>query len=168
MPEDIRGAAISVVSKVFETMFYLSVETLEEGEATEPSGASPVQITGEQEQKSPPRFLRSEIGFQGKNSGKIRLHIPYDLARKLAVNFMGVDDNDLSESQVVDMVGELNNMLAGNLFSLLDKTNGYQLTVPVTVRTMDLGTREGTETSTVTLSFNVEDQRLKLSVQFES
>jgi len=167
MPEDIREAAIAVISKVFETMFYLSVETLEEDEVPEPIEADPSPVTGEPVEKSPPRFLRSEIGFQGKKSGKIRLHIPYDLARKLAANFMGVDDNDLSESQVLDMVGELNNMLAGNLFSLLDKTNGYQLTVPMTVRTMDLGAKDETGTSAMTLSFNVENQGLKLSVHFE-
>lgn len=168
MFEDIREAAITVVSKVFETMFYLSIETPEEVEGTEPSKGRLPQIIGEQEEKSPPLFLRSEIGFQGKNSGKLRLHIPYDLARKLAANFMGVDENELSEYQVLDMTGELNNMLAGNLFSLLDKTNGYQLTVPMTDRIVDLETGDITESSAVILNFNVDNQGLKLSIQFES
>ena len=168
MFKDIRETAISVVSKVFETMFYLFIETSEEVEGTEPSKGKPPQIIGEQREKSPPPFLRSEIGFQGKNSGKIRLYIPYDLARRLTANFMGVEENELPESQVMDMAGELNNMLAGNLFSLLDKTNGYQLTVPMTERIVDLETKDRPESSTVTLNFNVDNQGLKLSIQFES
>jgi CheY-specific phosphatase CheX len=168
MFEDIRETAISVVSKVFETMFYLSIEIPEEVEGTEPSKAKPPQIIGEQEEKSPPSFLRSEIGFQGKNSGKIRLYIPYDLTRKLAANFMGVDENGLAESQVLDMAGELNNMVAGNLFSLLDKTNGYQLTVPMTERIVDLETGDITESPAVVLNFNVDNQGLNLGIQFES
>jgi len=81
---------------------------------------------------------------------------------------MGVEENKLPESQVLDMAGELNNMLAGNLFSLLDKPNGYQLTVPITERVVDLETKDTPESSTVTLNFNVDNQGLKLSIQFES
>ncbi len=168
MFEDIRKTAISVVSKVFETMFYLSIEIPEEVEGTEPSKGKPPQIIGEPGEESPLPFLRSKIGFQGKNSGKIRLCIPYDLARRLAANFMGVEQNELSESQVLDMAGELNNMLAGNLFSLLDKTNGYQLTVPVTDRIANLETKDKNDSSAVILNFNIDNQRLKLSIQFES
>ena len=168
MFENIREAAISVVSKVFETMFYLFIEIPEEVEGTEPSKRTPLPNIGEQGEKSAPPFLRSEIGFQGKNAGKIRLYLPYHLAKRLAANFMGVEENELSESQVLDMAGELNNMLAGNLFSLLDKTNGYQLTVPITDRIMDLETKDRHENSAVILDFNVENQGVQLSIQFES
>jgi CheY-specific phosphatase CheX len=81
---------------------------------------------------------------------------------------MGVEENELSESQVLDMAGELNNMLAGNLFSLLDKTNGCQLTASVMDRIADLETKDRNESSAVTLNFNVDNQGLKLSIQFES
>jgi CheY-specific phosphatase CheX len=81
---------------------------------------------------------------------------------------MGIDEKELSESQVLDMAGELNNMIAGNLFSLLDKMNGYQLTVPMTERIVDLETKERNESSAVILNFNIDNQGLKLSIQFES
>jgi hypothetical protein len=56
MFEDIREAAISVVSKIFEIMFYLSIEIPEEVEGMEPSKGKPPQIIGEPGEKSQGKF----------------------------------------------------------------------------------------------------------------
>ena len=50
----------------------------------------------------------------------------------------------------------------------IDKTKGYQLTVPITDRIADLETKDKLESSAMRLNFNVDNQGLQLSIQFES
>ena len=104
MFEDIRQAARTVISKVFETMFFISVDSYDDDRREEPlKFSSPI--------------LRGEIGFKGKYSGKLVLYLSSELAKMMAINFMGLEDNEVPESQRMDVVSELCNVICGNLFS---------------------------------------------------
>ena len=59
----------------------------------------------------------------------MRLFLPFALARDLATNFLGLEE-EASEMQVIDMTNELTNMICGNLFSRYDRVQGYALTIP--------------------------------------
>ncbi|MBM4333038.1 MAG: chemotaxis protein CheX [Deltaproteobacteria bacterium] len=169
MFDDIRKKAISVVSNIFETMFFIFLELQENGE--EPKGRPEgmgKHPDGQPCDGAPLNILRSEIGFQGKIQGKIRLCIPYQLARTMAGNFMGLEEGEVSESQTMDMAGELTNMISGNLFSLLDKKAGCRLTVPKTEAISDSEMADTSDKAGITINFDAEGQRIKLHLQFES
>ncbi len=120
MIEEIRSTAISVTSKVFETMFFIPVGIQgESGEEELPLSKSSV-------------LFRGVIEFRGKYSGQLRLYLPSELATMMASNFMGLEEGGASESQTIDMVNELCNMVCGNLFSQLDRKAVWNLTLPRT------------------------------------
>lgn len=120
MFEEIRPAAISLASKLFERMFFLPLEPIIEPQRKkQPLYKSPIVYKG-------------EIGFHGKNSGRLKLYLPCDLADIMVQNFLDLDDGETKESQTVDMINELCNMICGNLFFQLDQKAAWDLTLPCT------------------------------------
>lgn len=157
MHEEIRPAAISVISKVFETMFFIPLEIWGEG--------------GEEEfplSKSSGVF-RGDIGFQGKYSGELRLYLPSELATMMAGNFLGLEEGTASESQTRDMVNELCNMVCGNLFSHLDRKTVWDLTLPHT-QSISYEAMEG-EIATkpaLTVDFSADGYGIKLVIRLDT
>ena len=122
MFENIREVAQGVVSNVFETMFFISSNSCED------------DFHGKETLKFSPPIFRGEIGFRGNCSGRLILSVPYELAKVMATNFMGLENDEISESQTMDVVGELCNVICGNLFARLDKKNTYILNATDTDR----------------------------------
>jgi len=156
MFENVHQATRAVISKVFETMFYLWAEPCDGGQ--EQSQAS----------EPPPSFLRGEIGFEGKFSGALRLSLSTGLARKMAINFMGLEKDEVSESQMMDVVSETCNTTCGNLLSHLDKKSAYALTPPRTQPISAEQLHEESQPGSVLLHFDVEGERLRVEIQLES
>ena len=124
MFEEMRETAVSVTSAVFETMLFTFLEPRGREEARDLSVLNSNVV-----------FLTGEIGFLGKYSGKLRLTMPLDLAERMASNFMGLEEEKATESQAVDLVNELCNMICGNLSSRLarsDQTLTWTLAIPQT------------------------------------
>lgn len=157
MFEDIRNIAVSVTSHIFETMFFTFLEP-QSGERGEEQSDS----------KSSAVFLRSEIGFEGKYSGKLQLSVPIELAKTMASNFIGLEEEETSESQASDMVNELCNMICGNLCSQIDKKTVWDLTIPSTQPVPRQEINNGLNGPGITIDFDAEDQRVKLSIRFNS
>jgi len=116
MFEEIRPTAISLASKLFERMFCLPLEP---------------QKMKQSLYKSPVVY-KGEIGFHGKNSGRLMLYLPCDLADIMVQNFLDLDEGKTKESQKIDMINELCNMICGNLFFQLDQKVAWDLTLPRT------------------------------------
>jgi len=151
--DDVRNHAFTTASNVFETMFYLSVELKDELEG---GAFSP----GDQP------LLRGEIEFQGRYSGKLSLDVPNGLAKAMAVNFLGLEEAEVEETHTLDVVGEVCNMICGNLFSQLDKKSVYRLTSPHTRSlSLEAGREEGRDHSLV-IPLNVEGSSVTLTIQF--
>jgi CheY-specific phosphatase CheX len=165
MLEDLRQRILSVVSGVFETMFFIILEPIEGDEHL----GLPKEKRGSLENGSP-LFFKSEIGFQGDYSGKITLFLPSSLGRSMTVNFLGLEENEISEPQALDMTGEIANMISGNLFSLLNKREGFKLTVPKTEVILDLDTREQNHDfpGSCVVDFYGEEQKIRVKIQFDS
>ncbi len=157
MIEDIRNAAIAVTLKVFETMFFIPLE-LQDRKQEE--GHPPLE--------SPPSYLRGEITFQGKWSGKIGLYLPAELAKTMAANFMGSEEDEVSESKAIDMVSESCNVLCGNLLSQMDKKISHTLRIPQTRPISLLEMEEDISPGEIAIDFNAEDHPVKLVIQLES
>ena len=151
MFEHIRETAITVVLEAFETMFFI-----------------PLEVRRDSRDLSYP-VLRSEIGFNGKYSGKIRLYLSPELATIMAINFMGITDGNASEPEIMDAVNEVCNIICGNLISLLDQKTPHVLTLPQTRSISSLEQNDGTEPSSLRIDFDTEEgQSVRLEIQFEN
>jgi len=126
--EEMRQSLVSVMSKVFATMFFLDIEPQETGKTP----GSPVALLphppGVEAQSD--GFMRSSIRFAGPRSGTISLTFPTALAKVMAKNFLGLEEEEASESQTCDMAGELANIISGNLLPALDQKGSYSLSLP--------------------------------------
>jgi len=154
--KEIRTAAISAASKVFETMFFIPLE-LPDKSAVEPTLLES------------PGIFKGEIGFHGEHSGQLRLYLPSRLADMMVSNFMGLEEGQATESQTIDMVNELCNMICGNLFSQLDRKLLWDLTTPssqfISYQEME---NEMTQEGAVALDLIAEGFAVKLVIQFET
>jgi CheY-specific phosphatase CheX len=165
MIEDLRAKMIAAVSKVFETMFFIYPELREESEKVGQAPSGGEMLPGEPGQEPLVTFLKNEIGFHGESSGRIKLYVPYELATQMAANFMGLEEKEVGETQALDMGGELINMIAGNLFSILGKKRSYHMGVPSTEIITESQIQDGLKNSGTTLNFDVEGQAIILSIQ---
>jgi chemotaxis protein CheX len=101
---DIPSNVTKSVEEVFGTMLNLPAEPLA-GIGTEDNGE---RVSG-------------TIGIVGENvSGTLYLHLTAPLARKAASAMLGMTEEELGDGQEVsDVVGEVTNMVCGNLKSAL-------------------------------------------------
>ena len=88
-----------ITQMIFQSMFELDVV---------PSESSALVTKG---------FL-SEIPIHGNWNGSVRVYCNGELARKVAERMFLIDEVELSPQDVTDAVGELTNMIGGNVKSL--------------------------------------------------
>jgi CheY-specific phosphatase CheX len=155
--DEIKKKAITVMAQVFETMFFTPIAVQQE-ESQDLYG--PI--------KSFSAFLRGEIGFEGKYSGTLILSVPVELAKTMASNFMGLEEESAPDSQAMDMVNELCNMICGNLFSQLDKKTVWNLTIPQTQEVPGQAMDGGNGDRTLSIRFNAEGYPVQLQIEFTS
>lgn len=156
MLENLRQTVISVVSNVFETMFFLTLELQEEGWAEGMSSLTPSST-----------FFRGGIGFHGRQSGRLRLYLPSELAKAMATNFLGLEEGTATESQTQDMVSELCNVVCGNLLSQLDRKTVWDLSLPRTLLISSSEIKKEDEGSGIMLRFNTEGDEVRVNIQIE-
>jgi CheY-specific phosphatase CheX len=70
------------------------------------------------------------LRFQGEVHGSFGLSLDTAMARMLAANFLGEQEEALTEVEVAEVVGELTNMLCGSIVSRLEGTSKFALTHP--------------------------------------
>ncbi|PAW77682.1 MAG: hypothetical protein B9S32_10415 [Verrucomicrobia bacterium Tous-C9LFEB] len=114
----IRGA----VCEVFATMLQLEAIADEGDDASPP----PVSITG----------VSGQVSFTGKMTGSLYQNFSERLAATCAGRIMGGGDGTkMPESEVNDVIGELTNMVTGNLKSkMADKGFNCTLSIPTVIR----------------------------------
>ena len=73
------------------------------------------------------------IGLAGTHKGVLAIHLPHHVAKAITSSFLGMDVDEIN-SDVEDAVGELANMLGGNVKSILSE-NGrdINLSMPTTI-----------------------------------
>jgi chemotaxis protein CheX len=75
------------------------------------------------------RTVSGVIGLAGTCKGMVAIHAPYAISQAITSNFLGMDVTEINED-VTDAIGELANMLAGNIKMDLDKI-GKDVTVSI-------------------------------------
>jgi CheY-specific phosphatase CheX len=157
MVDEIEKKAISVTGQVFETMFFTPVAVQEEGNE---DLYGPIKTFS--------AFLRGEIGFEGKHCGTLTLSVPVELAKTMASNFMGLEEESASDSQAIDAVNELCNMICGNLFSQLDRKTVWNLAIPQTREVSKEALDVSNQDRTIAVHLNAEGYPVGLQIKFTS
>lgn len=117
---NIENIIVESTREIFSSMIMMEVS---------PVGGSQTENGG--------RSLRSSIsgivGLTGKYSGVLAIHAPELVARAITGNFLGMEVDEINED-VQDAIGELANMLAGNVKSYLSPGGkDIDLSIPSTV-----------------------------------
>ena len=112
-----RGDLARIVQSVFRTMMDMDVVTL--GEPW----------------RQPPDAITAAVHFTGDWRGTTLVECNEQQARLFAQRFMGIPMPPALDDDVRDVLGELANMVAGNLKSLLPK--GVDLSIPTVVEGRD-------------------------------
>jgi len=106
------------ISDVLETMFFL------------PLDFSDTVAAHELWNKGKDQILAAKLNFDGPLIGDCILYIPEKLARSITADFMGREEEGISDDQVKGTVKEIINMIAGSTFSTYDPEATFNLGIP--------------------------------------
>jgi CheY-specific phosphatase CheX len=115
VPEDfLQWVVHESLADVLEKMFFISI--LDETPDTVPL---PLQ-----------EEMAVRVGFEGKPSGSLTLQLNRVVARSIAGDFLGVEQQELSDSQVGEVTCELANMICGSVLSRVESAVTFRLHAP--------------------------------------
>jgi len=106
------------ISDVLETMFFL------------PLDFSDTVAAHELWNKGKDQILAAKLNFDGPLIADCILCIPEKLARSITADFMGREEEGISDDQVKGTVKEIINMIAGSTFSTYDPEATFNLGIP--------------------------------------
>lgn len=110
---ELHDALQQAVHEVLETMFF--VRELDDGVI--PDGASTPD-------------LAAQLDFEGNPGGQLTLILAGHAARTVAADFLGADEDELSEQQVEEVACELANMICGSVLSRTESETRFCLSSP--------------------------------------
>jgi CheY-specific phosphatase CheX len=109
---EIRQALQDAVLDVLEKMFF----------------ATPLEEPDES--GSPADGIAVELAFEGEPSGTLFLSMSTPAAGRIAADFLGLDESEVSTAQTTDVVCELANMICGSVLSRVESTVRFRLASP--------------------------------------
>ena len=113
------------------------------------------------------KTITGVIGLAGTHKGVLAVHIPHKVAFAITSSFLGIEIEEINED-VEDAIGELANMLGGNIKSILsEKGRDIDLSLPSTVSGEEYGfqTIKGAEKTIIT--FDTDTGQLIVELQLE-
>ena len=103
--------------EIFDKMLSIPVET----------------VDSEQAHIQEAQKVVGSVGLAGEVVGCINIHVDTVLAKTITANMLGEDPEDIENEEILDVVGELSNMIGGNLKSrLCDAGLSCSLSIPTT------------------------------------
>jgi len=112
-PADLAAAVAGAAGAVLETMFFAELEP-----------CPPV----EEEERL--RMMAVRVGFDGGLRGEFRIGFAERLARALTAAFLGTDENDVTETEVDQVIRETANMICGAALSRIEADEDMRLETP--------------------------------------
>jgi len=103
--------------EVFGTMYFTPVELLQE---------LPVRSEWHLEKA----YIKTCIEFTGPHCARLHFYFPMSLAVNIAGGFLGLEEEQLAENQIVDAMRESANMIVGNFLGRLDPDGACSLGIP--------------------------------------
>ena len=113
---DLRGFLSGAMNEVFDTMLSMDIELVDEGVQASVEGK---RIVG-------------SVGFAGKAVGNVSVQVNEAFARSITAAMLGMEEDEIEgDEEVHDVIGELSNMVGGDLKSrLCDQGLTCDLSIP--------------------------------------
>lgn len=107
------------------------------------------------------------IGLAGTHKGVLAIHLPHKVAIAITGSFLGMDVDEMN-SDVEDAVGELANMLGGNVKSILsEKGRDINLSLPTTISGKHYDYQPNKDAERIYISFACEPGNFSIELQLE-
>jgi chemotaxis protein CheX len=107
------------------------------------------------------------IGLAGTHKGVLAVHLPYAVAFAITGNFLGIELDEMNED-VEDAIGEIANMLGGNVKSILtEKGRDINLSLPSTISGKEYGFHTIKGAERIVIPFNCENGTFYVELQIE-
>ncbi|SHI98613.1 chemotaxis protein CheX [Malonomonas rubra DSM 5091] len=105
------------------------------------------------------------INLAGSHSGLLAIHLPTQAALEVSGSFLDLEIEELDDD-VLDSIGELANMLAGNIKAELDPTgSSIQLSIPTTMHGDQYNIERIAGTSSLCVPFYLDDGDFVIELQ---
>ena len=115
---DLEGKIIESTKEIFSAMIMMDISVAE---------------TVAREGNSLENSISGIIGLAGLHKGVLAIHLPNVVAMAITGNFLGMEVEEVNED-VEDAVGELANMLGGNVKTILsERGRDIELSMPTTI-----------------------------------
>lgn len=149
---DISAKIVESTMEIFSTMVMMDLSVA--GPPLSGSGTLCDTITG-------------MIGLAGTHKGVLAIHIPNPVAMAITSSFLGMEVETINDD-VRDAVGELANMLGGNVKTILSQ-NGrdIELSLPSTIAGHEYGFQAAADVDLVILPFRTEKGEFLIELQLE-
>lgn len=119
---DLKTSVGEATCDIFETMLSMHV--------TPEAITSDVGIAGSR--------IVGSVSFAGEVMGSVRIYLSDRFAGLLAAAMLGMETAEIDDDEVIDVVGEVSNMIGGDLKSkLCDSGLPCELSIPTTIRGSD-------------------------------
>lgn len=107
------------------------------------------------------------IGLAGTHKGVLAVHLPHTVAIAVTSSFLGMDVEEMN-SDVEDAVGELANMLGGNVKSILsEKGRDINLSLPTTISGHHYDYQSNKEAERIFIKFTCEPGEFAVELLLE-
>ncbi len=128
-----------------------------------------ISVNGDPMTKSLPltESISGIIGLAGTHKGVLAIHIPNKVAMAITGSFLGMDVDEINED-VEDAVGELANMLGGNVKSILSE-NGrdINLSLPTTITGQQYDFQPTKDAERIIIPFQCDAGEFAIELQLE-
>ncbi len=135
---DIEEKMIETTKEIFSSMVMMEIDVKR---AIEECGPLSDTITG-------------MVGLAGTHKGVLAIHVPYAVAMAITGSFLGMDVEEMN-ADVHDAIGELANMLGGNVKTILsEKGRDIELSLPSTISGSEYSFQLDKEVDKVIIEFD--------------
>ena len=116
----------------------------------------------------PHESIAGVIHLSGKYTGYAAIHLPSTVAALVTSSMMYMELDKVTEENVSDSVGELANILAGNIKSALDSSGrAIRLSWPMLVHGQDFAADRLPGATPITVPFYLDDGEFLVEVQLK-
>jgi chemotaxis protein CheX len=113
------------------------------------------------------QFMTAMLGFAGRLSGFLCLHVNQDVACSLASGLLGMQLDHVDDT-VCDAMGEISNMLAGGLKTHLSHNGeAFKLAIPSVIQGREYSTRAPAHAKNLIMGVAAGPHRFKLQLVLE-
>ncbi|MGM0416399.1 MAG: chemotaxis protein CheX [Thermodesulfobacteriota bacterium] len=108
------------------------------------------------------------IGLAGSCKGMLAIHLPDQVAMSITGSFLGMDVTEVDDD-VTDAIGELANMVAGNIKMILDEAgNNVTVSIPSCVHGEEYTMDTVSDSQRVVIPFNIESGQFLVELQIKN